>query len=850
VLLALPTSSVPLTKQLLSIMGKRGQAQPLVQIPGLPQAAVRSQPQPQPQQPARSLQPTQPQQLPRAQPVEGLRARLESKEVVKQQQQQMQQQMQQPMHAQSEQQAKRVKSEPFEEQEGKSRPQLTATESAPEMSNTKRQRQQQHPATALSGLPTPARAAATAVAAAATSSKRSPSAPAPTKVQRGGEGGGVARKFAWALSEVRDLLEATVDVEGVRELLDRFPECVLIGGIAARREVVSALLGNHGVAAAASKQLVAPSLRQPLVLELRTGSEDVGSLDGPDAQAWLQGVSQAIGQALGQRLKLEPLRLRLSSAGSASLDVVELPDACAQAQLTAKAQEINTRHLGSPSNLLVCLEPGSPMDLCLHYDPQLCRTLLLGEAAVEGQQAAAPLHGRTAVIALEQRFASLCTERAPQWLSALERLETRLTRAQAEAREVQQRESSDEVLRRARAVGTSFGRALEKVIDGAPGCTAGALTLEEELTEFAASVAKGMCGSGAVLSAQDASSAAADLFANFGSVEGYAKYLREEVHVPCADMKLNGGAAWQRVLAEVEVAMRLAHPPAEELSALMLNAIRAGGTGVHGHVRWEDVASKLMLGIAFEPLRRRISYVSSRVIWVLKNQKAAVSEWMSQLSDGPTARLYSPLFSEHLQMLRAYPLVRDLVFAAFDRAVSIVGEAVFKSLRGTLTAACINPAIMLRAGTEPSLDPRKPRAPPTGDSKNDRAAAARARVSAEMRRRNSDAGSGGLPVQLLDRVFEAKDGAQMLPFVEVKLRNAFSVLAGILSNQAFAFSDTSLATLCRRQVDEAMSQIEGTEEQKAVLSARHQELDSVAQQVEQRLGGVRRCITVLRTASS
>merc|ERR1719362_661895 len=473
---------------------------------------------------------------------------------------------------------------------------------------------------------------------------------------------------------------------------------------------------------------------------------------------------------------------------------------------------------------------------------------MLGEAAAE--QGGSPLHGKAAALALEQRFASLCSERVPQWLSALERLETRLVRAQAEAREVEQRESSDEVLRKARAVGTSFGRALEKVINGAPGCTAGALTLDEELTEFAAAAAKGSCGSGSVLPAQDASSAAADLFASFGSVEGYAKYLKDEVRVPCADMKLNGGAAWQRLLAEIEVAMRLAHPPAEELSALMLNAIRADGTGVHGHVRREDVASKLMLGIAFEPLRRRISYVASRVIWVLKNQKAAVSEWMAALSDGPAARLYSPLFSEHLKMLRAYPLVRDLVFAAFDGAVSVVGEAVFKSLQGTLTAACLNPSIMLRASTEPSLDPRKPRASPKNDSKGDRTAAARARVSAEMRRRNSDAGSGGLPVQLLDCVFDPKDGPQMMPFVEVKLRNAFSVLAGILSNQAFAFSDTSLANLCRREVDEAMSQIEGTLEQKAVLSARHEELDSVVRQVTQRLDGVRRCSTVLRKTVS
>lgn len=802
-------------------MGKRGQGQPQVQIPGLPQAMPRVQHPPLPQTAPRPLQPPQPQQMPRPQPSEGLRARLESREAVKPQPQQQ-------VRAHSEQPPKRVKSEPFEEQQTtKQQVQPAATEAV--LESQKRQR-----------VPTPARTAnpIASAATAATSSKRSPSAPAPSKVQRGS----VGKSIAWALSEVRNQLEAIVDVEGVPELLDRFPECVLVGGIGARRELVAALLGDHSVANQAATQLVAPGIRQPVVLELRAGSEDVGPVNGPEAQAWLRGVSQAINQALGQKLKVEPLRLRMSSAGSANLDIVDLPDKCAYPQ-SAKAEEINTRHLGSPSNLMVCLEPGSPMDLCLHFDPQLRRTILLGEAAAE--QGSSPLHGKAAALSLEQRFSSLCTERVPQWLSALERLEARLARAQSEAREVEQRESSDEVLRRARAVGTSFGRALEKVINGAPGCTAGALTLEEELTEFAAAAAKGACGSGTVLPAQDASSAAADLFANFGSVEGYAKYLKDEVHVPCADMKLNGGAAWQRLLAEIEVAMRLAHPPAEELSALMLNAIRSGGTGVHGHVRWEDVASKLMLGIAFEPLRRRICYVAARVIWVLKNQKAAVSEWMSALSDGPAARLYSPLFSEHLQILRAYPLVRDLVFAAFDGAVSVVGEAVLRSLQGTLTAACINPAIMLRANTEPSLDPRKPREAPAEGAKANRAALARARVSAEMRRRHEDS-AGGLPVQLLDRVFEPKDGAQMLPFVEVKLRNAFGILAGILSNQAFAFSDTSLATLCRRQVDEAMNTMQGTAEQKAILSARHSELNSVVQQVEQRLAGVHRCMTALR----
>merc|ERR1719419_1943574 len=120
-------------------------------------------------------------------------------------------------------------------------------------------------------------------------------------------------------------------------------------------------------------------------------------------------------------------------------------------------------------------------------------------------------------------------------------------------------------------------------------------------------------------------------------------------------------------------------------------------------------------------------------------------------------------------------MVRDLVFAAYNDAVSTVGEAVLKSLEGTLMAACINPTVMLRPSTEPSLDPRKAPSPKPASSKADRAAAARARVSDEMRTRSGP--SGGLPVQLSDRVFDPNEAVKTLPFVEVKLRHAFGMLA-------------------------------------------------------------------------
>mmetsp|Transcript_86476 Transcript_86476/g.253078 ORF Transcript_86476/g.253078 Transcript_86476/m.253078 type:complete len:599 (-) Transcript_86476:184-1980(-) len=596
-------------------------------------------------------------------------------------------------------------------------------------------------------------------------------------------------------------------------------------------------------------------MRQPLALELRCGAEDFGSFNGPEAEAWLQSISKAVSQAVGHRLKVEPLRLRLSVMGCANLDVVDLPEKGNQPNggTPAKLEEMRARHVGSSSNLLVCVEPGPPLELCRRYDPQLRRTVLLGAAAASIRGGDDPLPpsmlcGPAAARSLEEKFAILCHERVPQWTAGLERLEARLEKSRSEAREIEQRETSDEVLRRARSAGTSFGRALEHVIHGAPGCTAGALTLEDELVEFAASAAKGHCGTGAILSPQDAASAVADLFANFDGVEGYANYLRTEVRVPGADVPLNGGAAWQRLLAEIEVAMRLSHPPPDELAGLMLNAVRAGGTGVHGHQRWEDVSSKLMLAIAFEPLRRRIRYVAARVVWVLKHQKAAVSEWMSTLSDGPASRLYSPLFSEHLSILRQYPIVRELVFGAYNDAVSIVGEQVLKSLEGTLMAACINPEIMLRTPTEPDLDPRNPaNAQRAKSGKAGKASQARERVANEMRRRGSGP-SGGLPVQLRDRIFEPKEAAQTLPFVEVKLRHAFAVLANILANQSFAFSDTSLATLCRRQVDEAMNKIDYSAEQSRALAARHTELEEVAKQVEERLSAVKRCLQTLRSS--
>lgn len=441
---------------------------------------------------------------------------------------------------------------------------------------------------------------------------------------------------------------------------------------------------------------------------------------------------------------------------------------------------------------------------------------------------------------LEERFAALCNERVPQWLASMNRTETRISRAHKEASEVGENESTVEILRRAQAAGLSFGRAFQHVMGGTPGCGAGARTLEEELSEFAAAAASGQCPAGKDVSGTLVASAAAEVFAAFDGVEGYAAYLRDTVCVPGAEVPLNGGAAWHRLLSEIEVSMRLAHPRPEELAALTVAAVQAGGTGVHGHQRWDDVAGKLLLTIAFEPLRRRIRYVAARVAWTLRQQKETVSEWMSSLGDGPAARMYSPLFSQHLQLLRSSPITRSLVFGAFNKAADGIADLLRKNMESTLSAGCMNPDLMLRPRTLLDLEPAAPAA------KSGRASACRARVIDEMRRRSGP--SGGLPLQLRDRVFEPREAAQALPYVELRLRKAFSVLANSLANQAYAFAETSLDGLCRRDIEEAMAAVDFSSEQKRAVAARHAELSSKTRQLEDWLQGVRRCAATLQGA--
>jgi hypothetical protein len=357
--------------------------------------------------------------------------------------------------------------------------------------------------------------------------------------------------------------------------------------------------------------------------------------------------------------------------------------------------------------------------------------------------------------------------------------------------------------------------------------------------DFAAAAASSTCGVGQCLTGKEAATAAQEIWSSFNGIEGYIAYLRETVCISSADVPLNGGSSWYRLMEEIEVAMRLVHPSAKDLKELAICAVQCGGTGLHGHQRWDDVAAKLLLEIAYEPLRRRIRYVVARVNWALQQQKSAVAEWMAAVEEGPASRLYSPLFAQHLGVLRSSPIARDLVFTAFNKAAMSVATQLLKNLEGTLSAMCFNPKIMLRPSTTPTS--KEVQSSKLSQSE------VRKRVKDEMRRRSGSSG-GGLPAELRDRTFDPREAKKELPNVEQELCRAFRLLASVLANQAFAFADTSLSGLCRRHIDEAMNAIQFSYEQQRALDAREGELQATATQARERLDKVHRCLVSLKHA--
>mmetsp|Transcript_38941 Transcript_38941/g.121657 ORF Transcript_38941/g.121657 Transcript_38941/m.121657 type:complete len:598 (+) Transcript_38941:107-1900(+) len=361
---------------------------------------------------------------------------------------------------------------------------------------------------------------------------------------------------------------------------------------------------------------------------------------------------------------------------------------------------------------------------------------------------------------------------------------------------------SVELVRQARDAGISFGRVFQDIAAGAWSGVEGACTLDGDLLGFARALAAGdlACSRGrggglhALSSVEEGLDAAGEVWAAFGGPVGYASFAQRQAKLSGAGVELSGAAAWQRLLREIDVAVRLASLPQEELARLSCGLASLERPGK------EEPARLLMLSCAFPPLRRRICYVAWRVAWGLHQLKVSTSERMRALvADQRCAQ--SPILLRHAALLESQPRHRSLVDGAVDEAIAASAGHLRTCLEAEVSAGCHSPGILLRAWTQPSLDLQVPA--PTGRSQQPGGhgsggpggrspGLARRRVRQEMARRGCSSGRTGGCL-----------GSE--PSLQATLVRAFEELRSRLSSRAAASAGVALVELCRWRLDDAMS---------------------------------------------
>jgi len=168
------------------------------------------------------------------------------------------------------------------------------------------------------------------------------------------------------------------------------------------------------------------------------------------------------------------------------------------------------------------------------------------------------------------------------------------------------------ILSTTRDCGVSFATALTHVMEGVLDLKP-VMTLEEELRQFHMYHQRAGSKHFSMLPSEE-----------FGSLDEYIEYLRNDVQVAAFDVEVNGGAQFRRLMIEVEIFLRFSEISVEIKKR---DVIQARGVAT-GSLTWRDVVVKLLSQEAHQPLQRRILYVAERIRWFFENQKDAVVEFM------------------------------------------------------------------------------------------------------------------------------------------------------------------------------------------------------------------------------
>lgn len=376
------------------------------------------------------------------------------------------------------------------------------------------------------------------------------------------------------------------------------------------------------------------------------------------------------------------------------------------------------------------------------------------------------------------------------------------------------------ILSTTRDCGTSFATALAHVMEGVLGLSHGRMTLEAELREFHAHHQRLGSSHFSLLPSND-----------FGGLDEYIEYLRNDIQVGAFDIEVNGGAQFRRLMTEVEIFLRFSEISVETTKR---DVIQARGVSMSS-LTWRDVVVKLLSNEAHLPLQRRVRYVGERIRWFFEQQKEVVVEFMDILEGTPSASMYSPLYPKHVRLLKQNDMIKHLLFQTYDKACKRQLQQFNDLFDNMLTSTFSNPWVFLKcatAGTSDREDMGDAVLPSFDDTKE--------RIPKEVASRSGIESTLSKWLQEIptdsSQIDEAVDRVQML------VLKTYGYIRSQVCDQVELFSESFFKLPMLRGLQEDMSMIELTAEDKKHYDARRERLSSEIAASASNLSEVGECI--------
>jgi len=366
--------------------------------------------------------------------------------------------------------------------------------------------------------------------------------------------------------------------------------------------------------------------------------------------------------------------------------------------------------------------------------------------------------------------------------------------------------------------GKGFAQCLNFVMEGQLNLTEGCVTLEEELREFHAHHA--------ALGSDNFSMIPSD---EFGSLDDYIEYLRNEIRIGAFDIKVNGGAQFRRLMTEVEIFLRFSEVAVDVKKR---DVIQARGVSMSS-LTWRDVVVKLLGNEAHLPLQRQVSYVGERIKFFFEKQKDVILQFMADLEGRPMEKMYNAFYVKQVKLIKQNEMIKHLVYQTYDSVCKRQLAFFLELFENMLTSTFSNPWVFLKGATTEA-----------GDTESVKGLDPKERIPEEIKGRTGIEAT--LSQWLQDIPTESHEIDDAVDCVQMLVLKTYSFIRSQVCDQVELFAESFFKLPMMRRLEEEMANMELSETDKANYQARRDRLTSEIQVARDGLKEVSECVEELQ----